>query len=183
MILVNDILTTYLVEHLKLGRHSSVLAVDDPIELTLALSSRATVTITAIVWTKTAFAVTLLRLTSGTMKAFVWFVILSTNIAMGLGAMVPWIQCVPLAKGWNRTLEGSCWGPDDAINIWIATGGTSSMFSQGRVSNKPLVPDALRGWGEENDLSLSLTRLSQPTLRPWISPSPPYLGLSFLAFN
>jgi hypothetical protein len=124
MIIVCDILTTILVKKLNLGQHISVLAKDDPTELTLTLSSRATVTITALTWTKTAFAVTLLRLTDGATKKFIWFIIISMNIAMMIGAMVPWVQCIPLAKGWDRTLEGACWGPTVGVNIWIVTGGT-----------------------------------------------------------
>ncbi|KAK1751933.1 hypothetical protein QBC47DRAFT_306866 [Echria macrotheca] len=128
MILANASLTTALVQELHLGTHSSVLSIDDPVELTLTLNSRASVTQTAIVWTKTAFAVTLLRLTEGPTKAFVWFIIISTNIAMAVGAMAIWIQCTPLAKGWDRTLDGTCWGAETVIIIWIAIGAYSAAM-------------------------------------------------------
>jgi hypothetical protein len=126
MIVVDDALTTVLVEEFKLGRHSWDLQITDVTRFTLILSSRATVTITAIVWTKTAFAVTLLRLTDGKIRAFVWFIIVSLSITMGFSAAVPWIQCNPIQKGWQPMLPGYCWAPGVGTNIWIATGG---MFS------------------------------------------------------
>ncbi|AEO68250.1 uncharacterized protein THITE_2130005 [Thermothielavioides terrestris NRRL 8126] len=45
----------------KMSRPARLDCRSGPIELILRLSSRATVTITAIVWTKTAFAFTLFR--------------------------------------------------------------------------------------------------------------------------
>jgi len=130
MIVVNAALTTALVKELHLGDHSNVLSIDDPVQLTLTLNSRASVTQTAIVWTKTAFAVTLLRFTHGYTKAFVWFIIISTNVTMAFGAMAIWIQCTPLAKEWEKTLPGTCWGAETVIIIWIAFGGRYSPLSR-----------------------------------------------------
>jgi len=127
MILIDDILTVFLVREFGLGRHSWDLQVRDPVRFELLLSSRATVTITAIVWTKSAFAVTLLRLTAGRTRAFVWFILVTVNIAMGVSALVPWIQCRPLAKTWDKTLPGTCWAPGVGVNIWIPTGGTFGL--------------------------------------------------------
>lgn len=120
---MNDCVTTVLVATLGLGQPGSILGPQNPTALTLLLSSRATVTITATVWTKTAFAVTLLRLTEGATKKLLWFIIVSMNILMGVSALVPWIQCIPLDKGWIRTLDGACWAPGVGTTVWIATGG------------------------------------------------------------
>jgi len=128
MIIIDDALTTVLVEAFKLGRHSWDLEIDNPVRFTLLLSSRATVTITAIVWTKTAFAITLLRLTNGNVYRFVWFIIITINIAMGFSAAVVWIQCNPIAKGWDGSIPGSCWAPGVGVKIWIGTGGTYSLL-------------------------------------------------------
>jgi hypothetical protein len=122
-ILGTDAVTTVLVDRLGLGHHAPLLADTTPVELTLLLSSRATLTITAIVWTKTAFAITLLRLTQGATRTLVWFIIISINVAMGFSAVVPWIQCIPLHKGWDSSIEGACWGPQVGVDIWIATAG------------------------------------------------------------
>lgn len=124
MIIVNDVLTTVLVNTYKLGSHSWDIEVDDPIRFMLLLSSRATVTITSLVWTKTAFGVTLLRLTEGNVYRLIWFILISANVAMGFSAAVPWIQCQPLAKGWNQGIPGVCWAPGIGTKIWIGTGGS-----------------------------------------------------------
>ncbi|GAB1317012.1 Rhodopsin domain-containing protein [Madurella fahalii] len=126
VIIVNDVLTTVLVKEFGLGRHSWDMTPGDPVRFLLLLSSRATVTISAVVWTKTAFAVTLLRLTDGTMRRFVWFIIVSLSVTMGFSAAVPWIQCAPLAKGWDSSIPGTCWAPGVGVNIWIATGAYSA---------------------------------------------------------
>ncbi len=61
------------------------------------------------VWSKTSFAITLLRITGGKTKAFVWFTIVSMNIAMGLLAIFTWVQCDPVSKTWDHTVPGTCW--------------------------------------------------------------------------
>jgi hypothetical protein len=124
MIILDDALTHALVHEFKLGRHSWDLQINNPVKFVLLLSSRATVTITAIAWTKTAFAVRLLRLTTGHVYRFVWFIIISITVAMGFSAAVPWIQCQPLAKGWNSSISGACWAPGVGTTIWIVTGGS-----------------------------------------------------------
>ncbi|KAK4154919.1 hypothetical protein C8A00DRAFT_13996 [Chaetomidium leptoderma] len=111
LIITSNALTTVLVNDFKLGKHNWDMDIYDRVRFYLVISSRATVIITAIVWAKTAFAVTLLRLTTGKTKAFVWFILVSMNIAMGFSAMVLWIQCQPLAKGWITDLPGTFWAP------------------------------------------------------------------------
>lgn len=70
-----------------------------------------TFSLTAAIWSKTSFALTLLRLTEGWMKWTVWYIILSMNIAMGLSALFIWVQCNPIEKSWNVTMPGTCWDP------------------------------------------------------------------------
>lgn len=85
-------------------------------------------TLTALSWTKTAFAVTLLRLTSDGTRMFVWFIIVSLQITMGFSAVVPWIQCNPIAKTWNPSLPGVCWAEKVGTKIWIGTGAYSALM-------------------------------------------------------
>ncbi|KAK5655071.1 hypothetical protein OQA88_5970 [Cercophora sp. LCS_1] len=52
--------------------------------------------ILAAVWSKTSFALTMLRLMQDwKMKAFIWFIIVSMNIAMYLTIIFTWLKCVP----------------------------------------------------------------------------------------
>ncbi|KAG7284921.1 hypothetical protein NEMBOFW57_009536 [Staphylotrichum longicolle] len=127
-IVATDATTTVLVNDFNYGMHDWDLNIYNPPRFMVIIYSRATLSITAAVWTKTAFALTLLRLTTGMTKAFVWFIIISMNIAMGFAAMVPWIQCKPLAKGWIMDLPGTCWAPRVGSKIWIATGAYSAAM-------------------------------------------------------
>ncbi|KAG7286887.1 hypothetical protein NEMBOFW57_009205 [Staphylotrichum longicolle] len=88
-IVATDATTTVLVNDFNYGMHDWDLNIYNPPRFMVIIYSRATLSITAAVWTKTAFALTLLRLTTGMTKAFVWFIIISMNIAMGFAAMVP----------------------------------------------------------------------------------------------
>jgi hypothetical protein len=111
----------------KLGRHSWDLQITDLAKFIILLSSRATLTLTAAGWTKMAFAATLLRLTEGFTKRFVWFIIISLNVTTIISALVPWIQCEPIAKTWDPTLPGTCWAPKVGTKIWIGMGGLLSF--------------------------------------------------------
>lgn len=126
--IVVGILTTMLVRDFGMGHHSYDISNPNPTKWILILDSRATATLTALAWTKTAFAVSLLRLTMDKTKAFVWFLIVTLNIAMIFSAMVPWIQCEPVSKRWHFELEGHCWPGGVGIKIWIATGALSSLY-------------------------------------------------------
>ena len=104
-----------------------MLEINDPVKFLIILNSRATFTLTSLSLTKTSFAVTLLRLTTEKTKAFVWFLIISTNITLGFSAAIPWIQCTPIALTWDKSLDGHCWAPKVGTKIWIATGAYSAL--------------------------------------------------------
>jgi hypothetical protein len=84
-----------------------------------------TFSIVAAIWSKTSFAFTLLRLTEGKTKTFVWFIIISMNIAMGLSALFIWVQCTPLYKSWNFMADGTCWPINVLVDYDIFSAGES----------------------------------------------------------
>ncbi|KAK4159981.1 hypothetical protein QBC43DRAFT_304178 [Cladorrhinum sp. PSN259] len=132
-IIANDVLLVHLVKTFKLGRHTWEMPHWDDDEQTqkfwIAIGARATLIITAIVWAKTSFAVTLLRLTDGTTRNLLWFLIISMNIVMGVSAMGPWIQCTPLRRTWDWSVtEGKCWPQGALTKLWMATGGYSAAI-------------------------------------------------------
>ncbi|KAI1106219.1 hypothetical protein F4804DRAFT_348976 [Jackrogersella minutella] len=63
----------------------------------------------AIAWSKTSFAVTLLRIMQGKMKVLLWLIIITMNIFMTVGALSLFLQCSPVAKSWNEDIPGTCW--------------------------------------------------------------------------
>ena len=65
-------------------------------------------TILATAWSKTSFGITLLRISNGWVKWFVWFIIISVNVVLGAVGTVHWVQCWPVAKLWTPTMRGTC---------------------------------------------------------------------------
>ena len=82
----------------------------------------------AVGWSKTSFAITLLRLTEGKVKKAVWFMIVSMNIAMTMEAVLTWIQCTPVASAWDINVEGTCWHKDIMNDYGIFAGALSGTY-------------------------------------------------------
>ena len=96
--------------------------------LGLIFNFNATFSICSAVWSKTSFAITLLRLTKEKWRQFVWFTIISMNITMGLSALFVWIHCLPLEKTWNPTVNGTCWSKSGKVNYDIFSGVFSGFM-------------------------------------------------------
>lgn len=99
---VTTCLLTYAVT-LGYGYHIWDLPLDkypSYLKMLKVINLAGTFSLTAAIWSKTSFALTLLRLTEGWMRASVWFIIISSNIAMGLSALFIWVQCSPVERSW-----------------------------------------------------------------------------------
>ncbi|KAK4150474.1 hypothetical protein C8A00DRAFT_46134 [Chaetomidium leptoderma] len=62
------------------------------------INTAGTFSVTAAIWSKTSFGITLLQLTDGWTKKVTWFILISMNIAMGLSALFPWVNCTPMKQ-------------------------------------------------------------------------------------
>jgi len=80
------------------GRHTWDFPIDNLSKFSLAVTVAGTLTLTAAVWSKTSFAFTIWRLSEGGTRRLVVGLMLSMNIAMGISALLTWVQCTPLAK-------------------------------------------------------------------------------------
>jgi hypothetical protein len=66
--------------------------------------------ILAIVWSKTSFAFTILRISKDKLRYFVIALTIVMNIAMTLQFLFIWVRCMPIEKAWKLTMqEGKCW--------------------------------------------------------------------------
>ncbi|KAL2268280.1 hypothetical protein VTJ83DRAFT_3126 [Remersonia thermophila] len=65
--------------------------------------------ILAASWSKTSFALTVLRISAGWVKALVWFIIVTLNACLGVAVAITWVQCTPVEKVWRPFLDGDCW--------------------------------------------------------------------------
>ncbi|KAK4641831.1 hypothetical protein QC761_504290 [Podospora bellae-mahoneyi] len=80
-----------------------------------------TFSILAACWSKTSFAITILRISNGWMKWLVWFIIVTVNLSLGVAIALTWGQCTPIAKIWQPNLEGSCWSKHYQVRYNIFT--------------------------------------------------------------
>ena len=85
----------------------------------------ATFGMLAVVWSKTSFAITLLRLTDGKVRSLVVFIIAIMNAAMLLEALFTWINCTPVRRMWDPTVPGTCWNRP-ALNAYGVFAGSLS---------------------------------------------------------
>jgi hypothetical protein len=86
------------------------------------INAAGTFSVTAAIWSKTSFGITLLHLTDGWANKATWFIIITMNIAMGLSALFPWVNCTPVHKAWDMFAEGSCWDPTVMVHYNIFSG-------------------------------------------------------------
>jgi hypothetical protein len=106
------------------GHHVGVLTGPQVQATTFYYMIASTFLITASAWSKTSFAITLLRITDSKTKKFVWFLIISMNLSKLVSAMLQWISCQPLQKSWNPLYEGgTCWDKMPVAHYNIFSGG------------------------------------------------------------
>ncbi|KAK1756994.1 hypothetical protein QBC47DRAFT_451496 [Echria macrotheca] len=112
-ILIMSALTTVCVS-LGAGKHTWDFPIENLSEMIRVYAVAGTFGICASIWSKTSFALTILRLTDGWLRKFVWFLIISMNVFMGVTALMNWIHCWPVHKLWDFSVEGTCW-PDHIV--------------------------------------------------------------------
>lgn len=99
--------------HFGLGKHSWDIK-NWPSYLYVA-NITGVCSIIAAAWSKTSFAVSLLRLSTGWMRRLVWIIIASVNIFLGLSCIFTYVQCKPVRKLWHSSIPGTCWPPEVII--------------------------------------------------------------------
>ena len=90
------------------GKHTDDIPPEDINYLLLLGFSSGFASILAAVWSKTSFAVTLLRITTGWYKRLVWFLIITVNLILGANATIQMGSCWPPERLWQPQIEGKC---------------------------------------------------------------------------
>lgn len=114
-----------------LGTHSG-----NPMSIQMMISIWTVFSSLGAAWSKTSFAVTLLRITTGRLKFGLWAVIVTLNIILTFNAIVPFIWCNPPSKAWNPFMLGECWDRTVVVNYNIA----GAAYSAGMDFVLALVP-------------------------------------------
>lgn len=78
-----------------LGRHVSYVPVENIDFLSALLNVSVTVLILASALSKTSFVMTVLRLVSGHLRWAAWFILVSTNVLLGINIALLWVTFVP----------------------------------------------------------------------------------------
>jgi hypothetical protein len=95
----------------------------------LALLGNCAVTFAVIgqAWSKTSFALTLLRISESKWMTYsIWCAIISINVFLGIGALFFWVSCTPLEKAWTPLSPGTCWDPQVQVVYGIFASGALS---------------------------------------------------------
>lgn len=110
---------------LGLGHHVGDVPVENLGQIGLFGNVNGTFSILAAAWSKTSFALTLLRLMwqEKWARNFLWFAMISLNILMFGNALFQWIKCWPISKTWNVFESGTCWPAGVQTHYGIFVGG------------------------------------------------------------
>ncbi|KAK0711898.1 hypothetical protein B0H67DRAFT_555801 [Lasiosphaeris hirsuta] len=125
MLLSSIVLVTVSVTH-GLGKHVYAVPPENFPLLGVVGNLTGTFSILAATWSKTSFALTLLRLMQGRMRILLWFIIATVNILMSLNAVFMWVRCTPVQKTWNPYAPGTCWDPEVYPKYGMAAAGYSA---------------------------------------------------------
>ncbi|KAI1846160.1 hypothetical protein JX265_010538 [Neoarthrinium moseri] len=101
------------------GRHVYDMEPENISRVALYTSIAASISCFASTGSKISFGVTLLRLTHGWWRRFVWFSVISLFLVMLPSAIFTWVQCSPSEKAWNSAIPGTCWDPSITVNYGI----------------------------------------------------------------
>ncbi|CCC12081.1 unnamed protein product [Sordaria macrospora k-hell] len=75
----------------------------------LITNMAGTFSILAALWSKTSFAITVLRIAQDSwMRFLIWFIMISVNLSLGVAVALTWGQCDPIPKIWQPGLPGHC---------------------------------------------------------------------------
>ncbi|KAJ4333205.1 hypothetical protein N0V95_009486 [Ascochyta clinopodiicola] len=119
VLLLIEAILTQIGQLLGFGKRTVDIDPNNLLIIALWTSIGASVSCFASTLSKISFGVTLLRLTSGPLRWFVWFCIVTLFLFMLPSAFITWIQCTPTAKAWNPTIEGKCWDATITVNYGI----------------------------------------------------------------
>lgn len=79
-------------------------------------------------WSKTSFAIMLLRITKGTMKYVIWFIMISMNLVLTFNAILQFLWCQPAYVAWHSGQGGTCWSKNVIVYYSVAAASYSATM-------------------------------------------------------
>ncbi|KAK7976875.1 hypothetical protein PG989_015338 [Apiospora arundinis] len=110
------------------GKHATELKLSYPevVQMSLRGAINGTMLILAAAWSKTSFAVTLLRMTKGGLKWTIIIVMVTMNAFMIASTVVNYFSCNPPIKTIDPMTPGVCWDESIHVGIDVAAAGYSA---------------------------------------------------------
>lgn len=108
MLTTNAAIDTYGVTE-GFGKHTKDIPLPSILMLSMLIPISSVFSLLGAAWSKTSFALTLLRITDSYVRTAMWIIIGTLNSALAVNAILPFARCMPTARGWNRLIVGSCW--------------------------------------------------------------------------
>lgn len=146
-----SVLMTTITVPLGLGKHAADVPPYNLGEIGLRGNINGTFSVLAAAWSKTSFALTLLRL-MGTKKwtsRFLWFAIATMNVFLLGNALFQWIKCWPISKTWDVMEAGTCWpaGVQTRYGMFAAGNYHLGVYSESTQERLFIVSQGtLLGW-------------------------------------
>ncbi|KAI1486420.1 hypothetical protein F5X96DRAFT_234564 [Biscogniauxia mediterranea] len=80
-------------------------------------------------WSKTSFALTLLRIAGIRLKMGLWFIITSMNALITVSVILRWVQCQPTKKAWDYDgTDGTCLDRNSVLAVAYAAAAYSALM-------------------------------------------------------
>ncbi|KAF2854266.1 hypothetical protein T440DRAFT_271686 [Plenodomus tracheiphilus IPT5] len=118
-LLLIEAILTQVGRNIGFGKRTADISVEHIGSIIIYTSIGASVSCFASTLSKISFGVTLLRLTMGPLRWFIWFCIVTLFLIMLPSALNPWIQCRPFAKVWDDSIKGTCFPSSVTVNYGI----------------------------------------------------------------
>lgn len=103
---------------LGIGGQTATTGDSGPSAVLLLDNIARTLALTALAWSKSSFACSLLGLRNAALIRWsLWAIVASVNAVVMGTVIVHWIRCKPIFKAWDTGVDGTCW----SSNIHNAT--------------------------------------------------------------
>ncbi|KAK8064486.1 hypothetical protein PG994_007124 [Apiospora phragmitis] len=117
MMFCNVAILTYGVS-LGFGQHITEISTITATNLQFLVYLASVFSLLGAAWSKTSFALTLIRITEGSLRTAIWVVIASINMVLAANAVLPFLRCSPVERNWDLLMvEGECWDADISLSF------------------------------------------------------------------
>lgn len=122
------------------GKHIEAVPPPSVLILSMLIPVSSVFSLLGAAWSKTSFALTLLRITDSYVRTAIWIIIGTLNLALMVNAILPFARCVPASRGWSRLTEGSCWF---SLEVGISYSVFAGVYSAAMDILLALIPWAI----------------------------------------